>query len=107
MLRRAINDQDKDSLKAMFPCLKYDIERYYSLLENDKICESSIKFFNRFIKSIKTKLNELGFSIDSLLKNWKCNQKKSVKLFVLRSNYLTENTEFNEKDLCNHFYLEL
>ena len=73
MLRRAINDQDKDSLKAMFPCLKYDIERYYSLLENDKICESSIKFFNRFIKSIKTKLNELGFSIDSLLKNWKGN----------------------------------
>ena len=68
-LRNAITNKDKNSVEAMFPCLKYDIERYYSLLENDKVCETSIKYFNRFIKSIKPKLNELGFSIDSLLKN--------------------------------------
>ena len=67
-LRNAITDKDKNSVEAMFPCLKYDIERYYSLLESGKVCETSIKYFNRFIKSIRTGLNELGFSIDSLLK---------------------------------------
>ena len=67
-LRQAIMNKDKEEITAMFPCLEHDIKKYYSLLENDSLNDSSIRRFNRVIKQVKKGLNELGFSIDALFK---------------------------------------
>ena len=68
-LKNAIINKDIRDIEAMFSTLKYDIEKYYSLLENDKLNELSIKRFNSLIKKVRKGLNELGFSIEDLLKD--------------------------------------